>query len=45
MCKPTALLACLAALVALVALTGCNTVAGVGKDMQQAGDAIERAAN
>lgn len=40
--KPAALLVCLAA---LLALAGCNTVAGVGKDVQQAGDAIERAAN
>lgn len=40
--KPAALLACLAM---LLVLTGCNTVAGVGKDVQQAGDAIERAAN
>ena len=28
-----------------IALTGCNTVAGVGKDMKKAGQAIEKAAN
>ncbi len=27
------------------ALAGCNTVKGVGQDVQKAGDAIERAAN
>lgn len=25
-------------------LAGCNTVAGVGKDVQKAGEAVERAA-
>lgn len=25
-------------------LVGCNTVAGVGKDVQKAGEAVERAA-
>ena len=28
----------------LVLLTGCNTVAGVGQDIQKAGDKIEDAA-
>ncbi|MDO5693190.1 MAG: entericidin A/B family lipoprotein [Pseudomonadota bacterium] len=30
--------------VALTTLTACNTVAGVGKDVQRAGDGIENAA-
>ncbi|QIL43276.1 entericidin A/B family lipoprotein [Acidovorax sp. HDW3] len=35
----------LAALLALAfMLAGCNTVKGVGQDVQKAGDAIERAA-
>lgn len=35
----------LAALLALAfVLAGCNTVKGVGQDVQKAGDAIERAA-
>ena len=33
------------ALVLAVLLTGCNTVRGMGQDVQQAGGAIERAAN
>ena len=28
----------------LLALAGCNTVEGMGKDIQKAGDAIENAA-
>ncbi|MCZ2407529.1 MAG: entericidin A/B family lipoprotein [Burkholderiales bacterium] len=28
-----------------LALAGCNTVKGVGQDVQKAGNAIERAAN
>ena len=32
----------LAALVALL-LSGCNTVQGIGKDLKQGGEAIERA--
>jgi len=32
-------------LLLLLALAGCNTVQGVGKDVQRAGSAIERAAN
>lgn len=34
----------LLALVAAFALSGCNTVEGVGKDIKQSGEAIERAA-
>nr|WP_243692814.1 entericidin A/B family lipoprotein [Thermomonas haemolytica] len=30
-------------LACMVALTACNTVKGVGKDVQKAGEAIERA--
>jgi entericidin B len=29
-------------LVAAVALSGCNTVAGVGKDIEKAGEAIQK---
>jgi len=29
---------------ALLALAGCNTVQGVGKDVQKAGEAVENAA-
>ena len=32
------------ALAAAMLLAGCNTVAGVGKDVQKAGQAVERAA-
>jgi len=31
-------------LACLLALSGCNTVKGVGQDLQKAGDAIENAA-
>jgi predicted small secreted protein len=34
----------LALLAVFALLAGCNTVAGVGKDLQKAGDAIEGAA-
>ena len=34
----------LAAAIVLVALGGCNTVKGVGQDVQKAGSAIENAA-
>jgi entericidin B len=34
----------LLALIAALVLCGCNTVQGVGKDLKQGGDAIERAA-
>jgi predicted small secreted protein len=34
----------LAAACLLVALSGCNTVKGVGQDVQKAGSAIENAA-
>lgn len=33
------------ALLGLVALTGCETVAGAGEDMQSAGQAIESESN
>lgn len=33
----------LLALVATFVLSGCNTVEGVGKDIKQGGEAIERA--
>ncbi len=29
----------------LLSLSACNTIAGVGRDLSQAGDAIEGAAN
>jgi predicted small secreted protein len=32
------------ALVAALVMSGCNTLQGVGKDMKQGGEAIERAA-
>nr|WP_189531337.1 entericidin A/B family lipoprotein [Paludibacterium paludis] len=31
--------------VCVLVLAGCNTVAGVGKDIKKAGQAIEKAAN
>jgi len=34
----------IASLAVLLLLTGCNTVAGMGKDIQKAGDSIEGAA-
>ncbi|WP_193141960.1 MULTISPECIES: entericidin A/B family lipoprotein [unclassified Meridianimarinicoccus] len=34
----------LALIAALVTLTACNTVEGVGKDIQSSGEAIEKAA-
>ena len=34
----------LLSLVAALVLSGCNTVQGVGKDLKQGGEAIERAA-
>ncbi len=34
----------LLALIAAFVLSACNTVAGVGKDLKQGGEAIERAA-
>jgi entericidin B len=33
------------ALLALLALSGCNTIQGVGQDVESAGDAIEEAAD
>lgn len=32
-------------LLALLALTGCNTVAGVGRDIQKTGEALEKVAD
>ncbi len=32
-----------AALLALMLISGCNTVAGIGKDLQAGGDAISQA--
>jgi predicted small secreted protein len=37
--------AILIALSAALLLSGCNTVKGVGQDVQRAGGALERAAN
>ena len=34
----------LAVMLSAVLLMGCNTVAGVGKDVSKAGDALERTA-
>ncbi len=34
----------LLSLLAALGLSGCNTVEGVGKDLKQGGEAIERAA-
>jgi entericidin B len=34
----------LAVVVAVMALAGCNTIAGVGKDIEAAGSAVDRAA-
>ena len=34
----------IACLAALVLLAGCNTIAGMGKDISKAGDKIEEAA-
>lgn len=35
----------LVALALAVSVTGCNTVKGAGKDVQKAGQAVERAAD
>lgn len=41
--KPTtSLLTLVATLATLFTLTACNTVQGVGKDIQKAGEAIEK---
>ena len=37
-------IATLIAAVFVLALAGCNTVQGIGKDMQKAGSAVENAA-
>lgn len=34
-----------AMIVAMLTLAGCNTVQGIGQDIQKAGGAIERAGN
>ncbi|MFO1274297.1 MAG: entericidin A/B family lipoprotein [Rubrivivax sp.] len=39
------LIAALAGMVWLSLLAGCNTIAGVGKDISSAGTSIENAAN
>jgi entericidin B len=31
-------------LIAVLALSGCNTMEGIGKDVKQGGEAVERAA-
>lgn len=36
---------CLMALISLMLLASCNTVQGVGQDVQAAGDAISRTAD
>ena len=38
------LIALLTALLPALVMTGCNTMEGLGKDIQKAGDAIEGAA-
>jgi predicted small secreted protein len=38
------LLAVAAVAAVLAVLAGCNTVAGIGKDIQKAGDVVEEAA-
>ncbi|MEW6464588.1 entericidin A/B family lipoprotein [Tibeticola sp.] len=40
----TSLITLVAALGLLAGLSGCNTVRGVGEDVQKAGSAIEKAA-
>jgi len=42
--KPV-LLVIVAALLTLGSLTGCNTISGVGKDVQKGGEALENAAD
>ncbi len=32
------------AVAAVIAVTGCNTIAGMGKDLQAAGSAVDKAA-
>ncbi|MBL8460305.1 entericidin A/B family lipoprotein [Zoogloea sp.] len=36
--------AAIASVFALLALTGCNTVQGLGKDIEKGGEAIQKAA-
>ncbi|SHE96624.1 Predicted small secreted protein [Lampropedia hyalina DSM 16112] len=40
----TSVVSAVALALAALAVSGCNTVQGVGKDVQKAGGAIERAA-
>ncbi len=35
----------LAMIISLALTTGCNTMSGIGKDIEQAGDAIKNAAD
>ncbi|HRE17557.1 MAG TPA: entericidin A/B family lipoprotein [Rhodocyclaceae bacterium] len=39
------ILTVLAALTAVLALGACNTVQGIGKDIEKGGEALQRAAN
>ena len=43
--KPFNFLAALLVILSALAITACNTVEGVGKDVQSAGDTIEDAAD
>ena len=43
--KKTTILSMIAMILAAVTLAGCNTVKGVGQDVQRGGRAIERAAD
>ena len=42
--SPSLLLATIALLVSTFALSGCNTVRGIGQDVQRAGSAVSNAA-
>ncbi len=44
MCKVRYLLCCVVVLALVLSLSGCNTWAGVGKDVQRGGEAIEDSA-
>jgi predicted small secreted protein len=43
--KTLTMLIAVAAAVSVAALTGCNTVAGAGKDVKATGQAVENAAD
>lgn len=43
--KSIARISAIAALAAALAVTGCNTVKGVGKDIETAGDKTQKAIN